>query len=255
MRQINNKNILYNTLSNFIKHSFKNPRGFRYEIIQKAWILVKSFSAQSVSMVEIGELGLRGTLVEGPVDNIDGLIVAALCRFLKRKTFFEIGTYLGETTLLVAHNNPETQVYTLDLPRIGSEQKVKLELTDSHLFQRWDRGIAFRRTAEANRIVQLYGDSAVFDFSPYKESIDMVFIDGSHSYSYVRSDTEAALNMISSSGIVLWHDYPAYPGIYAYLNELGAVSDRPIVHIKGTGLALYSRQNLKANHPAQLVSK
>jgi hypothetical protein len=73
--------------------------------------------------------------------------------------------------------------------------------------------------------------------------MEMVFIDGSHSYSYVKSDTEAAFHMLSASGTILWHDYPGYPGVYAYLNELGLFSDRPIMHISGTGLAVYSRND------------
>jgi len=94
-------------------------------------------------MVEIGQLDLKDTVVKGTLDNLDGMIVSALCRFLKCKTFFEIGTYLGETTLLVARNNLDTQVFTLDLLFQGSQQKVKLELTDRYLFQRWGRDTSF----------------------------------------------------------------------------------------------------------------
>jgi len=83
----------------------------------------------------------------------------------------------------------------------------------------------------------------------------MVLIDGSHSYSYVRSDKEATLRMFTSTGTVLWHDYPAYPVVYSYLNEIGSVSNRPIVHIKVTGLAIYSKQDLITDCPINLSNE
>lgn len=104
--------------------------------------------------------------------------------------------------------------------------------------------MAFKGQPEASRIEPLTGDSATFDFGPYLGKMDAIFIDASHSYSYVKADTEAALKMLSPQGTILWHDYPAYPGIFAYLNELGAALDRKIYHILGTGLAFSSRGSL-----------
>jgi hypothetical protein len=233
--------MLGKTLLDFIRNSFSDPKSFRYEVVRGLWMIVKSFGARGVHKIAIDQLGVNGILVHGTVKSFDSIVVAALCQVLKSKTFFEIGTYLGETTWLVAHNNPSTKVWTLDLPCSGSERDVILELTDHHLFQKWDRGSAFVGTPESDRIIQLHGDSAALDFSPYQKSMDMVFIDGSHSYSYVKSDTEAAFRMLSPSGTIVWHDYPAYPGVYVYLNELGLLSDRPIMHIGGTGLAIHSR--------------
>jgi predicted O-methyltransferase YrrM len=178
------------------------------------------------------------------VKSFDRAILCAFCKMLQPKTFFEIGTFLGETTLAIARSNPGTQVYTLDLPSPEERKSAALEMTDEYLFERWDRGSAFKGKPESARIQVLTGDSATFDFSPYAGKIDMAFIDASHSYSYVKADTEAVLGMLSPDGVILWHDYPAYPGIYAYLNELGATDGRKIYHIHGTGLAFSSRRKL-----------
>ena len=77
-----------------------------------------------------------------------------------------------------------------------------------------------------------------------------MYVDASHSYSYVKSDTEAALSMLSASGTIVWDDYTHYPGIYAYLNELAPTLDRPIFHVLGTRLAVHSRRELTGVGPA-----
>ena len=97
---------------------------------------------------------------------------------------------------------------------------------------------------ESTRIQMLTGVSATFDFSPYAGKIDVAFIDASHSYSYAKADTGGVVGMLSPDGVILLHDYPAYPGVYAYLNELGATPGRKIYHISDTGLAFSSRRSL-----------
>jgi hypothetical protein len=81
--------------------------------------------------------------------------------------------------------------------------------------------------------------------------MDLVFIDGSHTDEYVRSDTAAAFRMLSPRGTIVWDDYLYYPGIYRVVNEVSAQLDRPVFHIVGTRLAIYSRVDiLNAGWPA-----
>jgi hypothetical protein len=53
----------------------------------------------------------------------------------------------------------------------------------------------------------LFGDSASFDFSPFAGAVDLFFIDGAHSYEYVRSDTLRALQCVRPGGVIAWHDF------------------------------------------------
>src|SRR4051812_10851892 len=47
----------------------------------------------------------------------DLVTVGAICRVLRPRRVFEIGTYTGSTTLLMAMNTPaDTELFTLDLP-------------------------------------------------------------------------------------------------------------------------------------------
>jgi hypothetical protein len=50
------------------------------------------------------------------------------------------------------------------------------------------------------KIKILTANSLQFDFSPWKESIDLAFIDGAHDMDTASSDTQNALMMISRAG-------------------------------------------------------
>jgi hypothetical protein len=97
---------------------------------------------------------------------------------------------------------------------------------------------------KGERITALIGDSATFDFAPYRGAIDFVYVDGAHSYDYVRNDTEAALGLLSPNGVIAWDDYPAISGVYRALNELAPTLSGSLFHILGTRLAVYSEREL-----------
>jgi predicted O-methyltransferase YrrM len=105
-----------------------------------------------------------------------------------------------------------------------------------------DSGSVFVGSPLKSKITQLYGDSATFDFSNYRKQVDLIFIDGSHSYEYVLSDSKRALEILNSQGVIFWHDYGAewWPGVTQALNEL-YLSDkryRNMRHIEGTSLVV-----------------
>jgi predicted O-methyltransferase YrrM len=205
--------------------------------------VLKEHGASAVENIALGKIaGLEAEHLTTIGASADRLILTGIVKQLAPRTVFEIGTYLGETTLALARSCPQAQLYTLDLPDPETRKDTALEFTDEYLFERWDRGVAFRDQPEAQRIQCLQGDSARFDFSPYESRMDLIFIDASHSYSYVKADTQAALKMLSPDGAILWHDYPTYPGIFAYLNELAREQHLRIVHPLGSGLALYTRR-------------
>ena len=92
------------------------------------------------------------------------------------------------------------------------------------------------------KIEQLFGDSKAFDESRYQGECDLVFVDGSHAFSYVMNDSRKALRMVRSGGVVLWHDYrdglaEETRGVFEALNELSR--ELPLVHIRGTSLVAH----------------
>ena len=165
-------------------------------------------------------------------------------------TIFEVGTATGKTAYLLARNAPDdAKVVTLTLGphQLGSyreasgdsSEALKLAIQES----RYDAFYYGGTDVEA-KIEQLFGDSKAFDEQPYAERCDLIFIDGSHAYSYVKSDTDKALRMIKPGGVILWHDYrgPRHArDVFRALNELSR--SLPLRRIKGTSLVAY-------RHPA-----
>jgi hypothetical protein len=96
----------------------------------------------------------------------------------------------------------------------------------------------FADSPVASAIDLLFGDSATFDFAPYHELIDLFFIDGAHSYEYVRSDTLHALACVRPGGVVAWHDFgrTGLNGVSRLLLELRA-GGWPVVASPGGSLA------------------
>lgn len=150
--------------------------------------------------LKLGENGLFAAMEES-------FLIMQLVAMMQPQRIFEIGTSQGRMTALMAMNAPpSTQIFTLDLP---PDAAAPTHATDLHLVElaRRELGIAFRDTTWAKSITQLLGDSSRFDFSPYYDSIDLVMVDGSHSYPFVFSDSMQAFRMIQPGGVILWHDY------------------------------------------------
>ncbi|MBN2036345.1 MAG: class I SAM-dependent methyltransferase [Chitinispirillaceae bacterium] len=156
---------------------------------------------------------------------------------------FEIGTFNGRTTLNIAANTPSgTRIFTLDLPfEPGPQTSLRQHPWDGKFIATRGNGRYYRESAFRDKITQLNGDSATFDFTPYADTMDLVFIDGSHSYEYVTSDSQKALTLLrGGKGIILWHDYGTkWHDVTRALNDLktSCPAFGSIKHIRGTSLA------------------
>jgi len=152
---------------------------------------------------------------------VSGAVVALVAKAIDARQMFEFGTNLGETAMFIAENCPNCDVVTLDLPDgmtfEEANQHSPLEITDRYLFN-GRCGTAIRGEA-AKRIEQIRQDSATFDPGPFAARFDLIYIDGSHSYSAVKEDSGKAFVMLKPGGTIIWDDY-LYPGVYRYLNEL-----------------------------------
>lgn len=179
--------------------------------------------------VEMGKVRFR----RSNQDPLEQFFLAAYCRLREPRRIFEIGTYDGSTTLLLARNAPDARIFTLDLPpEAASVATVRGE--EEHAAS-GNVGSAYRGTPEEARIEQLYGDSRTFDFEPWMASIDLVSVDGGHTYECVASDTATAKRLLAPGGAIVWDDYePVWPDVVRAVDECGL----PASHIKHTGLAI-----------------
>lgn len=161
------------------------------------------------------------------------LFIGLAIKSLRAHRIFEIGTFNGATTRYMAEAaGLGSRVFTLDLP---PNQFDATKLLKS--FPGFRIGEQYRGTPEADRITQLFGDSTSFDYSPYLESMDFVFVDAAHDYIHGKSDSRTAMRLVRPGGAIFWHDFsPSYSGLVHAVVE--SAHGRPLRRIADTRLAV-----------------
>ena len=188
-------------------------------------------SPRSSESIETGAIRLENFLGHwGNVSIEEVCKIALITRYFRPLKTFEFGTYNGLTTLQLALNTPEeAQIFTLDLPpeKRDSTNYPLSELdryVAAEFLDRFSTGVGsyFKGRGVEKKIIQIYHDSATYDFSPYYSMIDLIFIDAGHDYANKKSDSENALKMVSQNGIILWDNYDDIlnPDVTKYLTEL-----------------------------------
>jgi hypothetical protein len=189
---------------------------------------------------------VAGYRVAGGISDLETWVLCNLAKDAAR--IFEFGTCTGKTTYLLAANAPPgARVTTLTLPpdQIGKYRAAPGDAAEAQRSAITESAFAafyYGDAPEAARIEQLRGDSKEFDETPYRDSCDLIFVDGSHARSYVESDSRKALAMVKPGGVVLWHDYRGTGrarGVFDALNALAEVV--PLMHLEGTSLVAYRR--------------
>ncbi len=152
--------------------------------------------------------------------------MTAVAKHVGARKMFEFGTYMGRTTLHLAHNAPDGQVFTLNLPP-ERDPRYALYL-----------GVLFKGREEEKRITQIYSDSREFDTALYRNQFDFVFVDGDHSYELVKNDTQKAFQLLKQGGVIMWHDYaPKSEGLVRFFREF--TQNKPLFRIRSTCLLVY----------------
>lgn len=192
------------------------------------------------------EVNMIGGTVVGGTSPRESWILAALAKSARR--MFEFGTCTGKTTYAWATNSPnDARITTLTLApdhhdtygdQAGDDSAdVRHALAESAFDDFYYSG-----TPVEHKVEQLFGDSKQLPTDERAEQYDLIFIDGSHAYSYVQSDTNKALEMLAPGGIVLWHDYRGprqTKGVYKSLNQLA--EKMPLRRISDTSLVYYRK--------------
>mgnify|MGYP003674859729 CR=1 FL=1 len=159
---------------------------------------------------------------------------------------FEIGTFDGRTTLNLSLNAPAGgRVHTLDLPQ-DVAPAMELAPGEAHMVDKPASGARIepyrdKHSDLAGRITQHYGDSASYDFSELEGTCSLFFVDGSHAYDYLCSDTKVAMKMMASGGVIVWHDYGIWEGVTRGLEEIEAREKLGLRNIRGTSLVVWRK--------------
>ncbi|MHC4945000.1 MAG: class I SAM-dependent methyltransferase [Planctomycetota bacterium] len=228
-------------------HKFRH-RGLR----GRKWP-IETVSLDRVSPVfKTGEYGLLAekevTVLAGKpaagVSAFETSVLAALA--MEARNIFEFGTCTGATTYLLAKNSKDdARVTTLTL---APDQVGQASFAGSDIRKEADMAIEescysrflYTDTDVESKVDQLFLDSKDLDEKKYRERMDLIFIDGAHTYSYIKSDSRKALAMIRPGGLIVWHDYRGpheTAGVFRALNEMAA--ELPLFHIQGTNMVFY----------------
>ena len=191
-------------------------RKLAYEFARLPLEAAASQQLASLSVVELAELTgpVSYTAVVAPVSTRHGwslgaaeqIVLQAVIAGRAVRSAFEIGTFNGGTTRVLAEALPEGgHVVTLDLPPVAFDASQKPDgFVGSQV------GAAYRDSPAATRITQLLADSLTFDAGEHAGRYDLVLVDGGHEYANGVADTRTALRLVAPGGLVVWDDFQPY---------------------------------------------
>lgn len=147
-------------------------------------------------------------------------IVWSICRKYENGVFAEIGTRTGITTcaMALAARDVGGKAYTMDISDQHHESAV-MGVTSSGV---------------ADYVTFIHASSQKQDFP---EPIDVLFIDGDHSYDAVKADYERHAPNVKDDGIILFHDPCSDEGTERFCEEIGV----PVIPIEA-GLGILCKQ-------------
>ena len=129
-------------------------------------------------------------------------ILASLIKKYNPDFILEFGTSQGAGTIVLAHySNSFCKIFTIDITK---EMGLSLNSPQAEETQMLPVvGCLIDQFNLRHKVIQLICDSKQLEWGMLP-SCDIAFIDGNHTYDYVKYDTELAF---SSSDIIVWHDY------------------------------------------------
>lgn len=201
----------------------------------------------SLPQIEIKDLNdqiiidrVESFLLDGSSLITDLQLLATLANRSDVKSYFEIGTWRGESVYNVAQFVQDCTTLNLsgeEMNAMGWPEKYALQ-----------HGILSTKNPN---ILHLTGNTTTFDFRGLKKKYDLIFIDGDHTFDMVLSDTKKVFKeLLHDNSIVVWHDYAysaqkiRYEVFKAILDAVGEENHQHLYHPKNTMCAVYTKKRL-----------
>ena len=217
-----------------LKEISKNLKGPKKDVIIKSFSIIYN-SSQNNNIV-------------GMTSDQEAWIIASLSKI--SKNIFEFGTCSGKTTYLMGLNSDnDTKITSITLSKNEISEVTK---------KKEDNEVSFRNIVNESiyskflfsgedvekKIKVIFQNSLEFNHQKYIGKMDLIFIDGGHTYSAVKNDSEKAFSMLSKNGIILWHDYTlgkqSSKDVVKYIHDIS--KNKEILNIKGTTLAYFKNE-------------
>jgi len=198
-------------------------------------------------LVKMEELIGNGPFALGPMTYLDGgslptdmMLLAGLAEGIRNCTYFEIGTWRGESVATLASRTLSCHTLCLSEEEMLERGMHPNTIASHGLFSR-----------ELSNVTQWCGDSRSFDFAQLNRKFDLVFIDGDHHYDFVKSDTKNVFKyLVHDRSIVVWHDYGFHPDqvrfevMAAILDGVGRERAGKVYHVAHSKCAIYTGKKL-----------
>ena len=185
--------------------------------------------------------------IVGMTSDYEAWIISSLSKI--SNNIFEFGTCSGKTTYLMALNSPDNAKITTLTLNPQDLKKIERNKFDNKVSYRniinesiYDKFL-FSKTKYENKIEVIFQNSLDLDERLFLNKYDLIFIDGGHTYSIVKSDSEKSFEMLKSRGIILWHDFvPGKESAKNVVNYIHTISkEKKIFHINNTSLCYYRK--------------
>lgn len=182
------------------------------------------------------------TFLDGGSLVTDITLLRGLAKKFKACSYFEIGTWRGESVVNVS--GIAESCYTLNL---SDDELKNMKVSEKSI------GLQGFFSRDVPGITQLYGNSRDFDFEKLNRKFDLIFIDGSHHYDDVKNDTiQVFRHLVHEKSIVVWHDYGVNPEqvrfevLAGILDGLDPGYHPYLYHVAHTKSAIYLNTKIKA---------
>lgn len=208
---------------------------------------------EGLPVITMDQLVKTGTVEVGPMTFLDGgslptdmMLLAGLAEGIRDCTYFEIGTWRGESVTTLARRVKSCHTLCLTDDRMRALGMHEKTIGAHRMFSR-----------DLENVVQLRGDSRSFDYASLGMKFDLIFIDGDHHYDFILSDTRNVFrHLIHENSVVVWHDYGHHPDLVrfevmaAILDGVGAGRSGMIYHVAHTKCAVFTGKSLPSR-PAE----
>lgn len=200
-------------------------------------------------VVDMDQLIGTGVHKLGPMTYLDGgslptdlMLLAGLAEEIEDCSYFEIGTWRGESVATVA-----SRARTCHTLCLSDEQMRRQGMHPNNIAShgQFSRGLS--------NVTQLRGDSRNFDFGKLQRKFDLIFIDGDHHYNVVKNDTvQVFRHLVHERSVVVWHDYGFHPDRVRYevmaaiLDGAGTERTQLVYHVAHTKSAIFTGKKLNA---------
>lgn len=145
------------------------------------------------------------------------ILMGALVKFYKPKTFLEFGTGRGTTSCLLSFAKCVETIHTYDIVPHEEEQATWFQFKptrmsvkafiDAVLADQPERAKIHFHTADTSKMEPK-------DFEQVPGGYDLIYIDGSHDCGPVTKDYKNALQLVSPTGLIVFDDYKrSLPGV------------------------------------------